>query len=75
VAGAPAASQFCRIATSAAVGGAAGAGGIGLVRSFMRSIDTSTTRRDGLLRAGAIKSAYVMRDMGVPTGGGAEWQL
>jgi len=70
----PAATQLDNVLTSAAVARGAGEGGIGVAAFCIRPMATAATVLDGLLRAGATRSAYVTRGIGAPETGGFEWQ-
>jgi hypothetical protein len=70
--GDPAAIQFDSVAISADVARAAGAGGMGLTVSCILCSATETTVLDGLLRAGATRSANVTSGIGTPVKGGLE---
>src|SRR5579863_7125156 len=62
-----------KVAMSAAATGAAGAGGIGIVVLVMRTSARCATSTPPT--PGAIKSAYVVSDIGAALLGGLPWQL
>src|SRR5512132_95541 len=71
--GVPASTQVSKAASSSALGPAAGAGGIGLAASFMRSSDRAALDLAGSPFVGAIRSAYVTSGCGAPPIGVLAW--
>ena len=72
-AGDPAATQFAIVATSAAVAGADGGGGIGIVVDCIRATATVAIDCAGSNRDGAVSAATLVSD-GTPGVGVRPWQ-